>query len=54
MMTQQEVQDMLKVSRQTLHKWRTKFGMPHTMFGSCLVFNKQEVNEWYMKYKNKK
>ena len=43
--TDKELREILKVSRQTLLAWRNK-GMPHKKFGKCVRYDLHEVLKW--------
>lgn len=47
-LTVSELQEKLKVSRQTIYDWR-KNGLPFLKIGSSIRFDGDEVNEWVEK-----
>lgn len=53
-LTQADVQDKYRVSRQTVYDWRKNRGLPFKKFGDVLMFEAEAVEEWYKQYKNKK
>ena len=51
LLTQKQIQDKYKVTRQCIYKWRKLFQMPYSEFNTVLMFDEKAVEEWYDKYK---
>lgn len=47
LLTTKELQDWLKVSRFTVHNWRSE-GLPYLKIGRSVRFDKDAVKEWLL------
>ena len=45
MITVKELQEILRISRQTVMRWR-KEGMPHYKYNASVRFDLEEIKEW--------
>jgi excisionase family DNA binding protein len=45
LLTIKELEQMLKVSRQTIYEWRNR-GLPYIKIGTRVRFKLDEVNKW--------
>lgn len=51
-LTTEDLSEKMKVSRQTVWKWR-KLGMPHIKIGRSVRFEEKEVKAWVEKQNTK-
>ena len=47
--TEAELAEMLSISKSTLHKLREEGDIPYQLIGSCIRYNKLDIDAWIQK-----
>ena len=47
--TEAELAEMLSISKSTLHKLREEGDIPFQLIGSCIRYNKVDIDAWILK-----
>ncbi len=47
--TESELAEMLSISKSTLHKLREEGDIPFQLIGSCIRYNKVDIDAWVLK-----
>lgn len=47
--TESELAEMLSISKSTLHKLREEGDIPFQLIGSCIRYNKVDIDAWILK-----
>ena len=49
--TRDTIMEMFSISKTTLHRWITLYGLPYHKVNRRVFFKTEEFNEWFSSYK---
>ena len=52
--TESELAEILSISKSTLHKLREEGDIPYQLIGSCIRYNKLDIDAWIQKKRHNK